>query len=212
MVDRRPQVAERAVRLGPRLRPRCGGPPRGDDPRRRVLRRDRRAASATPTTGCPESSRRARGFAVLAALRSLGRSGLVDLIERDCALARRMAGAARRRPAGPDPQRGRAQPGPRPVRRRSGRRRRIGRRRADARRHRRRPARRHVLARRDDVGRSRRDARLGLRLADDRGRHRPVGRRDPARARDRRRRRRASPRARAPSSRPSATSRCAGRR
>lgn len=39
----------------------------------------------------PESSRRSRGFAVLAALRSLGRSGLVDLIERDCALARRMA-------------------------------------------------------------------------------------------------------------------------
>jgi len=39
----------------------------------------------------PESSRRARGFAVLAALRSLGRSGLVDLVERDCALARRMA-------------------------------------------------------------------------------------------------------------------------
>jgi glutamate/tyrosine decarboxylase-like PLP-dependent enzyme len=39
----------------------------------------------------PESSRRARGFPILAALRSLGRSGLVDLIERDCALARRMA-------------------------------------------------------------------------------------------------------------------------
>jgi len=39
----------------------------------------------------PESSRRSRGFAVLAALRSLGRSGLVDLIERDCGLARRMA-------------------------------------------------------------------------------------------------------------------------
>jgi len=39
----------------------------------------------------PESSRRARGFAVLAALRSIGRSGLVALIERDCALARRMA-------------------------------------------------------------------------------------------------------------------------
>ena len=39
----------------------------------------------------PESSRRARGFSLLAALRSLGRSGLVDLIERDCALARRMA-------------------------------------------------------------------------------------------------------------------------
>ena len=39
----------------------------------------------------PESSRRARGFAVLAALRSLGRSGLVDLVERDCAHARRVA-------------------------------------------------------------------------------------------------------------------------
>jgi len=39
----------------------------------------------------PESSRRARGFAILAALRSLGRSGLVDLIERNCAHARRMA-------------------------------------------------------------------------------------------------------------------------
>jgi glutamate/tyrosine decarboxylase-like PLP-dependent enzyme len=39
----------------------------------------------------PESSRRARGFAIMAALRSLGRSGLVDLIERDCALARQMA-------------------------------------------------------------------------------------------------------------------------
>ncbi len=39
----------------------------------------------------PESSRRARGFAIIAALRSLGRSGVIELIERDCALARRMA-------------------------------------------------------------------------------------------------------------------------
>jgi glutamate/tyrosine decarboxylase-like PLP-dependent enzyme len=39
----------------------------------------------------PESSRRARGFTVLAALRSLGRSGVIDLIERSCAQARRMA-------------------------------------------------------------------------------------------------------------------------
>jgi glutamate/tyrosine decarboxylase-like PLP-dependent enzyme len=39
----------------------------------------------------PESSRRARGFAVYAALRSLGRQGLADLVERNCALARRMA-------------------------------------------------------------------------------------------------------------------------
>jgi glutamate/tyrosine decarboxylase-like PLP-dependent enzyme len=39
----------------------------------------------------PESSRRARGFAVLAALRGLGRSGLIEMVDRDCAHARRMA-------------------------------------------------------------------------------------------------------------------------
>jgi glutamate/tyrosine decarboxylase-like PLP-dependent enzyme len=38
-----------------------------------------------------ESSRRARGFAVWAALQSLGRSGVADLIERCCALARGFA-------------------------------------------------------------------------------------------------------------------------
>ena len=39
----------------------------------------------------PESSRRARGFIVLAALRALGREGLADLIERCCGHARHMA-------------------------------------------------------------------------------------------------------------------------
>jgi glutamate/tyrosine decarboxylase-like PLP-dependent enzyme len=39
----------------------------------------------------PESSRRARGFVVYAALRSLGRSGVADLVERSCRLAARMA-------------------------------------------------------------------------------------------------------------------------
>ena len=39
----------------------------------------------------PEFSRRARGFAVYAALRSLGRSGVADLVDRCCALARRFA-------------------------------------------------------------------------------------------------------------------------
>jgi glutamate/tyrosine decarboxylase-like PLP-dependent enzyme len=39
----------------------------------------------------PEFSRRARGFAVYAALRSLGRAGLVELVERCCAQARRFA-------------------------------------------------------------------------------------------------------------------------
>jgi glutamate/tyrosine decarboxylase-like PLP-dependent enzyme len=39
----------------------------------------------------PEFSRRARGFAIYAALRSLGRSGVADLVERCCAQARRFA-------------------------------------------------------------------------------------------------------------------------
>ena len=41
----------------------------------------------------PEFSRRARGFAVYAALRSLGRSGLVELVERCCDGATRFAAA-----------------------------------------------------------------------------------------------------------------------
>ena len=39
----------------------------------------------------PESSRRARGFAVWAALQELGRTGVADLIDRSCTHARRMA-------------------------------------------------------------------------------------------------------------------------
>ena len=39
----------------------------------------------------PEFSRRARGFPIYAALRTLGRAGVRDMIERCCSLARRMA-------------------------------------------------------------------------------------------------------------------------
>ena len=39
----------------------------------------------------PELSRRARGFAVWAQLRALGRHGIADLVRRHCALARRLA-------------------------------------------------------------------------------------------------------------------------
>ena len=47
----------------------------------------------TPALGdlVPESSRKARGFAVWAALRELGRDGVADLVERCCSLARRFA-------------------------------------------------------------------------------------------------------------------------
>ena len=44
-----------------------------------------------PSHYTPELSRRARGVEAWAALRSLGRSGLADLIERNCRYARRFA-------------------------------------------------------------------------------------------------------------------------
>jgi glutamate/tyrosine decarboxylase-like PLP-dependent enzyme len=50
-----------------------------------------RQAGRDPAGSVLESSRRARGFAVWAALRSLGRSGVADLIDRCCAHARRFA-------------------------------------------------------------------------------------------------------------------------
>jgi glutamate/tyrosine decarboxylase-like PLP-dependent enzyme len=52
-----------------------------------------------PMDWVPESSRRARGFAVYAALRSLGRSGVADMVERCCRLARRFADRLREEPS-----------------------------------------------------------------------------------------------------------------
>ena len=51
-----------------------------------------------PYNWVPESSRRARGFAIYAALKSLGRSGLADMIDGCCAIARRMADGLRSAP------------------------------------------------------------------------------------------------------------------
>jgi len=50
-----------------------------------------RAGGRSPSDWVPESSRRARGFAVWAALRSLGRNGVAELVDRCCAHARRFA-------------------------------------------------------------------------------------------------------------------------
>ncbi|MBI4278828.1 MAG: aspartate aminotransferase family protein [Armatimonadetes bacterium] len=49
-------------------------------------------AARDPWDWTPEASRRARGFAIYAALRALGRRGLRETIERGCHLARHMAG------------------------------------------------------------------------------------------------------------------------
>lgn len=43
----------------------------------------------------PESSRRARGVEIWAALRSLGRRGIAEIVRRNCEMAARMAGALR---------------------------------------------------------------------------------------------------------------------
>jgi glutamate/tyrosine decarboxylase-like PLP-dependent enzyme len=53
------------------------------------LQRD--GSGRDPSDWVPESSRRARGVPVYAALRSLGRQGVADLVERCCVLASRMA-------------------------------------------------------------------------------------------------------------------------
>ena len=55
-------------------------------------------AERDPYNWVAESSRRARGFAIYAALRELGRDGLAAMIDRCCALARRMAEGLRDAP------------------------------------------------------------------------------------------------------------------
>jgi glutamate/tyrosine decarboxylase-like PLP-dependent enzyme len=52
-------------------------------------------ARRDPSTYTPELSRRARGVEVWAALRSMGRSGLADLVERTCRYAARFADGLR---------------------------------------------------------------------------------------------------------------------
>jgi len=59
-----------------------------------VQAKDARMRDAVDWT--PEFSRRARGFSVYAAIRSLGRTGVAELVERCCAHARRFAGLLER--------------------------------------------------------------------------------------------------------------------
>lgn len=55
-------------------------------------------AARDPSDWVPESSRRARGVTVYAALRTLGRRGVADLVERTCGLAVHMADTLRQTP------------------------------------------------------------------------------------------------------------------
>jgi glutamate/tyrosine decarboxylase-like PLP-dependent enzyme len=119
----------------------------------------------------PESSRRARSFAIWAALRSLGRVGVAEMVERCCACARRFAEIL-------GPQDGVEvlndvvlQPGPRALRRR---------RRGDGCGGGRGAGRGDVLDGPDRVARPAGHAHLGLQLGDDVRRRRSLVRCDPA--------------------------------
>ena len=50
-----------------------------------------REVDAIPSDFTPELSRRARGVEVWAALQTLGRAGLAEMLERNCRQARRFA-------------------------------------------------------------------------------------------------------------------------
>ena len=123
----------------------------------------------------PEFSRRARGFPVYAAIRSLGRAGIAELVERCCAHARRFGEELGAAPGvevlndvvlnqvlvrfGDDETHRRGDRGG--------------------------AGRRHLLARRHDLARHRRDADLGLELVHERRGRRALDRRDPQGCRDR---------------------------
>ena len=87
--DRRAQVAQRALRLRAGVRPRCRRPARRDGITADYLPAE--SDVRNPSDFTPELSRRARGVDVWAALRSLGRSGLAELVERNCRQAERFA-------------------------------------------------------------------------------------------------------------------------
>jgi glutamate/tyrosine decarboxylase-like PLP-dependent enzyme len=57
-----------------------------------------RVRAREPMDWTPEASRRARGFAVYAALKSLGRSGIEEMVDRCCRLAQRFADRLRTEP------------------------------------------------------------------------------------------------------------------
>ena len=64
----------------------------------------------------PEFSRRARGFPIYAALRSLGRSGVAELVTRCCAHTQHAAEELVKAPGGRGAERGRPEPGALPLR------------------------------------------------------------------------------------------------
>ena len=83
-----PYDVGRRVLRAPRVAPR-----RARDPLGRTSLHSEPDAGRDPLDWTPEHSRRARGFSTYAALRSLGRTGVAELVERTCARARALAEA-----------------------------------------------------------------------------------------------------------------------
>ena len=92
---RRPQVAQRAVRLRLRVRARPKRPRRCPVAAQGAAYIVYGSAERDEFRWVPEYSRRARGFPTYAALRSLGRDGVREMVERGCRLATRMADGLR---------------------------------------------------------------------------------------------------------------------
>ena len=115
--DRRPQVAQRHLRLRHRLRPPAGRPAAHVRRRSPATSRPTRRFEAMHHT--PQSSQRARQVEVWAVLRTLGRDGVADAGAAGLRLPRAAIAERLARRRADDPQRRRAQPGARPARRRA---------------------------------------------------------------------------------------------
>ena len=96
--DRRAQVAQRPLRLRHRVLRAPRRAPRRDERARELPVHAEPGGPRDQIDWNPEFSRRARGFPVYAAIRSLGRAAIAELVERCCRARAALRRGARRAP------------------------------------------------------------------------------------------------------------------